>query len=114
MLVAIVADLYPLNQLHHKIRSAVLSGPSIEYMSDVRMVHQRQRLSFCLDSGNDTPTVHAGLDDFQSDPATDGFLLFRDKNQSATSFTDLIEELVSADLIPRSFAGHASRSPISD
>src|SRR5438309_9970981 len=61
------------------------------------MVHQRQRLAFGLEAGDDLARIHAGLDDLQSHLAADGVLLFGDKDQSHAAFADLLHQLVGAD-----------------
>jgi len=41
------------------------SGSAVQHLGDVRMIHQRQRLSFGLEAGDDGLGVHPQLDDFE-------------------------------------------------
>ena len=71
------------------------------------MVHHRQRLPFGLEARDHLFGVHAQLDDFQRHAAPDGFLLFGHVNDTATAFTDLLEEFVAADSVAGLFGnGH--------
>lgn len=63
------------------------------------MIHQRQRLPFGLEPGDDGLRVHAQFDDLQGDPAPDRFGLFGHVHHPAAAFADLLEELVAAHLV---------------
>ena len=71
MLVAVFGDFDAADEFHDKIRPTGFRRPGIEYLGDVGMVHQRQRLPLGLKPGDDTFGVHARLDDFQRDPPAD-------------------------------------------
>jgi len=55
------------------------------------MIHQRQRLSFRLESSNNRFRIHAQLDHLERYEAAHGLVLFRHVNRAATSFTKLLE-----------------------
>src|SRR5690349_14753127 len=67
MSVAIIGDPHTFDQFHYKIRSPTLGGPGIEYVSDVRMAHQRERLPFRLEARDHAFCIHPRLDDLQCD-----------------------------------------------
>jgi hypothetical protein len=59
ILVAVVGDLDPIDQLHDEVRSAGFGGSGIEDLCDVGMVHQGQRLALGLEPGDHVPGIHA-------------------------------------------------------
>ena len=65
------------------------------------MVHHRQRLAFGLEPGHDAPGVHAQLDHFEGNPATDRFLLLSHVDDPAPALADLLEQLVTANAVAR-------------
>src|SRR5262249_47274362 len=85
MLIAVFGDFDTANQFPHKIRPAGPSGPRIKYLRDVGMVHQRERLSFGLEPGNDALGVHAWFDDLQSTPATNRLFLPSHENEAVSA-----------------------------
>src|SRR6478736_3619323 len=99
MLITIVRDLDATDEFHDEEWPPGFRRPSIEYLGDVWMVHQSQRLSLGFEPGDDAPGVHAWLDDFQRNLATNGFLLFRHEHHTAPSLADLLEQFVPADAI---------------
>src|SRR5262245_10493765 len=99
MLITVFRDRDSTHEFHHEIRTTGFSGPGIEYLGDTGMVHQGKCLPFGLESGDDTPGIHAGLDDFQGDSAINGFLLFRHEHHAAPALTNLLKQLVSADAV---------------
>jgi hypothetical protein len=78
----------------------------IKNPGDVRMIHQRERLAFSLEPGNDLPRVHAQLDDLERHTAADRLFLLGHVNDAATAFADFLEQLVTAN----SVAGFFGRS----
>ncbi len=109
MLVAVLRDRHAAHQLHHEIRPAHFGGSAVEDTRDVRMIHQRQRLSLGFEAGNDASGVHTQLDDFQGDGPVDWFLLLGHVHDSATAFADFLEQFVTPDLVAR-FFGHRDRA----
>ena len=61
------------------------------------MVHHRQCLSFGFEAGDDFARIHPGLDDFQSDFATNRLFLFGGIDDSHPPFTQLLTYFVRAD-----------------
>src|SRR2546427_313720 len=94
MLIAVFRDFDTPNQLHDKIRPAGVRRSGIEYFGDVAVVHQGQRLSFSLKTGNDAFGVHARFNDLQGYPTTDRLVLFRHENDAIAAFADLLQQLV--------------------
>src|SRR5271154_3304164 len=62
MLVAVGSDRKALYVLHHKVRLAVGSGASVEDFGDRGVIHNRQRLTFGLESLQDGLVVYSGAD----------------------------------------------------
>jgi hypothetical protein len=96
VLIAIVGDFDAPHELHHKEWSTSFGGSGIQHLGNVWMIHQRQRLTLGVEAGYDLLGVHAQLDHFQGDFAADGLFLFRHVNHTATTFANLLEQLVSA------------------
>jgi hypothetical protein len=69
------------------------------------MIHQGQRLSLGLEARYHALRVHSGLDDLECDAPADRLLLFRYENDAATSFADLLQQLVSTHTLARLFPG---------
>src|ERR1700722_20394332 len=65
MLIAVGGDRNALYVLHHKIRLAVGSGPSVEDFGDCRVVHDRERLAFRLKALQHGLIVNSGADQFE-------------------------------------------------
>ncbi len=99
VLVAVVGDADALHQFHDKERPPFVGGTGVQHLGDVRMIHQRQRLSLGLESGDDLFGVHAELDDLERDAAADGLLLLRHIHHAATAIADFLEDLVAANAV---------------
>ena len=96
-LIAEVRDRNATDQLHNEVRPARLGCSGVEDLSDVGMVHDRQRLAFGLESGDDLLGIHPRLDDLQSHLAANRLLLFGHEDHAKTAFADLLQEFVAAD-----------------
>ena len=71
------------------------------------MVHQRQRLAFGLEAGDDLLGVHAQLDDLERDATTHWLLLLGHVHHAEGAHADLLEEFEGADFVARLFGdGH--------
>ena len=99
VLVAVVGDLDPAHQFHHKEGPARVRRAGVEHLGDIGMVHERQRLALGLEPGDDLLGVHAQLDDLEGDPAADGLLLLGQIDHPAAALADLLEQLVAANLV---------------
>src|ERR1019366_10305328 len=99
ILVAIVGDLDAPDQLHHEKRPASLGGTRVKHFSDVRMIHQGQRLPLRLKAGDDVFGIHAQLDDLEGDLAPDRLGLLGHIDHSPAAFTNLLEQLVPANAV---------------
>ena len=80
--------------------TARLRSSTVEDLGDVRMVHQRQRLTFGLEPGDDFPGVHAGLDDFERHLAMHRLELLGHVHHAKSAFPNLLEQLVTSDHRP--------------
>ena len=58
VLIAVGGELDSAYQFHHEVGPARIGRPSIQHASNVRMIHQRQRLTLGLEPGDDTLGVH--------------------------------------------------------
>src|SRR5260370_26622253 len=65
ILITVFRDFSATEEFHDKIWSAQLGGTGIEYLRDVGMIHQRERLPLCLKPSDHPFRVHARFDDFQ-------------------------------------------------
>jgi len=84
-------------------------GAGIQHLGDIRMVHQRERLAFGLEAGEDVAGIHAGFDDLESHFALDGLGLLGHPNHAHAAFADLLQELVGANDHAGAFAGWGGR-----
>ncbi len=73
---AIARDRNPVDQFHHKVRPATFSCAGIEDPRDVGMVHERERLTFRLKTGDHFPGVHADLEGYLDDRTATTYGLF--------------------------------------
>jgi hypothetical protein len=55
------------------------------------VIHQRKRLPFGFESGDDAFSVHARLDNLQGDLSADRCFLFCHENYAAPAFADLLQ-----------------------
>src|SRR5262249_39401546 len=94
-----VRDLDAADEFHDEERPPGLRRPGIEYFCDVWMIHQSQRLALGLESGDYTPGVHAGLDDFQGNSAMNRLLLFRHEYHTVPSLANLLDQFISTNVI---------------
>src|SRR5258708_11230039 len=74
------------------------------------MIHQLERLSFCLKSGHATFCVHSQFKDFESDSPANRLLLFSHVNHAAASLADLLQQFVSANSVTWLFADTSLRT----
>ncbi len=95
--VTVFGDRNPLDQFHHKIWPACIRAPGIEHAGDVGMIHHRQRLPFRFEARDHLRAIHPRLDNFECDAPADGLLLLGHVDYAHSPFTDLLEELVTAD-----------------
>ena len=86
--VAVFGDRHAVDQLHHEVGPAGVGGAGIEDFGDIGMVHQGQGLAFGLEAGDDLFGIHAQLDDFERDTASNRFLLLRHIDHAAAAFAD--------------------------
>ena len=99
VLVAKIGDPHPADQFHDKVRPAVPGGAGVKHLGDVRVVHQRQGLALGFETRDDRACIHAELDDFESDAATDRFFLLRQIHDAAAALADFFQELVPANAL---------------
>ena len=91
ILIAVVSDFDAAHQFHDEVRPACVRCSGLQDFGNIRMIHHRQRLSLGLESGDDAPRVHAQLDDFERDAASDRFLLLRPVNDPTAAFADFLQ-----------------------
>jgi hypothetical protein len=119
VLVAILGDRHPLDQLHHEVGPAGLGGAGIQHAGNIGVVHQRQGLAFGLEPGDDLVGVHARLDDLQRHAASDRVFLLGHEHGAHPTLADLLEQLVGTDTRAGSFTdrawslGHGSGDAVS-
>ena len=95
--VTVLGDGLTFDQFHHEVRPTTVGRAGIEYAGDVRMVHERQGLTFRLEAGDHLPRIHARLDDLEGYLATDRLVLLSHVHDAHAAFTDLLQQLVRAD-----------------
>jgi hypothetical protein len=82
---------------------------AVEHLSDVRMIHHRERLALGFEARHDLLGVHPELDDLERDLALDGCRLLRHPNSAHATLADGLQELVPADHVAFAFAGQRLR-----
>ena len=98
-LVAVVGDPDPANQFHDEVGPPELGHTGVQNFGDVWMIHQGERLALLLKARDDLLRVHAQLDDLEGHAALDRPLLIGHPDGAKAAFTDLLAELVVADLL---------------
>src|SRR6266566_3159323 len=99
MSVAIIGDPDAINQFHYEIRPATFRCAGIEYVRDIRMIHQSKRLPLSFKACNYAFGVHSWFNDLEGDASVDRLLLFCHENHPVSSFSDLLRQFVAADSI---------------
>ena len=97
-LVAIVGDVYASDHLHDEVRPAGVGRAGVQHLGDVRVVHQGEGLALGFKAGDDLLRIHARLDDFQGHRSAHRVLLLGDEHEAHAAFTNLLQQLVGADL----------------
>src|SRR6266478_3288695 len=97
--VAIIGNAKPFHIFHDEERPSGFGRPTIKDFGNVRMIHQRQGLPFSFKPRDHRPGIHSQLDDLKGDAAMDRLLLFRQINDSATAFADLLQKSIVPDLL---------------
>jgi len=95
--IAVIGDAGAANQFHGKVRPAGVSRPGLEYLGDVRMVHQSQGLALGFEAGHDLPGIHAEFDDLHGHLATHRLGLLRPENQTHPTLADFFQQLIARD-----------------
>ena len=101
--ITVVRDRFATHQYHYKIRSPRIRRPAVVDPRNVRMVHNRQRLTFGFESCQCLARVHSQFDDLQSNSPTHRFRLLCHVDLAETAFTDLFEQLVATNRVTRLF-----------
>jgi hypothetical protein len=101
--VAVSGNRHTFDQLHDEVRPAGLGSSGVEHPSDIRMVHERQGLSFRLEPGDDLARVQPRLDDLEGHLALDRVHLLGHEDRPHAAFADLLQQFVRADDIPGTF-----------
>ena len=103
-LITVLGDGHAADQFHYEERPAGVRRPGVEHLRDVGMVHQRQRLPLGLEAGDDLPSVHPRLDDFEGHLAPHGRGLLGHEHDAEAPFADLLQQLVGTDHRARGFS----------
>jgi hypothetical protein len=104
VLVAVFRDGDTIDQIHYEVRAAAARLPRTENLGDIGMIHQRERLAFGLEAGNDLPRIHSRFEDFESHLAPDGLLLLGHEDDAEAALPDLFQQLVRSDHRAGAFA----------
>src|SRR5262245_5589867 len=94
VLVAIFSDGHAFDKLHDEIRSARWSRAAVEYLGNVRMIHNRQCLPLGLEARHNLSSIHAGLENLERHFAPHWFCLFRKVDNTEPALTNLFQKLV--------------------
>jgi hypothetical protein len=97
VLVAVSSDRHALDEVHDEVRSGADRRSCVEYTGNIRMIHQRQCLPFCLEAGGHMSAVQAGLAELDRDQPLDRLGLLRHPHGTHAAFADLLEQLERAD-----------------
>jgi hypothetical protein len=76
------------------------------------MIHERQRLAFGFEAGDDLFGVHAQLDDLEGHRSMDGLHLLCPIDHPVATFADLLEQLVMVDPVTGLLGDHAGDRPV--
>ena len=73
------------------------------------MIHERERLPLGFEARDDLPGIHAELDDLEGHAAAHRFFLLGHINHTATAFTNLLKQFVTANPVTGFFRESLSR-----
>ena len=88
---AVLRDPNSANQFHHEIWAASHGRPAVQHACNARMIHERERLAFRFESGNDALGIHAQFDHLDRDMAPNGLALLSPINDAEAPFADLLQ-----------------------
>ena len=83
-------DPHALDVFHGEIGTASIVGSRIEYLGHARMVHQSQGLPLGLEPSQHLFGIHAGFDDLERDPASNGLFLLGQPDLPHPAFADFL------------------------
>jgi hypothetical protein len=105
VLVAVPRDRNALDQLHREVRSALLRRAGVEDVGDIGVIHEGEGLALTLESCDDLPAVHTGLDELERYPAADGFFLERLVDLTHPALAQSLNDPIGSDPIGKSRVG---------
>ncbi len=97
VLVAVGRDGVALDVLHDEVGPTLRSLAGIEHLRDAGVIHERECLSFDLETGDDLFGVHSRSDQLEGDLAA-GLLLLGQPDLAHAALTDLLQEPIGSDL----------------
>src|SRR5262249_1806918 len=103
VLVAILRDRDPVNEIHDEVGPSGARRTGIEYAGDVFVVHESQRLALSLETRGDLPGVHPGLDQLERNNSLDRLLLPRHPDRVHAALADFLQERIGSDDGARGF-----------
>ena len=96
VLVAILGDRHPLDQVHHEERPPLAGRAGVEHPGDVGVVHDGQGLALRVEPGQDVAGVHPRLDQLERDHPLDRLDLLGQVDAAHPPLADQLAELVPA------------------
>ena len=107
--VAVTGDGFALHEIHHEVRPSIGTGSRVKNLGNVRVIHHRQGLSFDFEPADDTPGIHAQLENFERNRPLNGILLLHPINRTSSPFSHQVDETVGAYHISRTFSRRLHR-----
>ena len=93
--VAVFGERHAFDQFHDEKRRSRFRRARVQQLGDVRMIHERNRLPFRLESRQDQPRrSQLAVDQLDRDPALHGLALVGHPHAAHAPATDLLEQLV--------------------
>jgi hypothetical protein len=94
LLIAILRDRHPRHVLHDEVRLTLGGDAGIEHLGDGRVIHDRERLAFCLKALHDCRVVHSRLDQLQGHGPPHRRYLLREPHLPHTSLAEGFDQFI--------------------
>jgi len=101
VLVAIARNRDPAHEFHDEEGTSAAGRAGVEHAGNIRVFHQRERLSLHLEPRNHLVGVHADLDDLHGYAPANGLLLLGHPDRAKAALPELLQQLVVSNLRTR-------------
>ena len=97
LLIAVVGNGRAVDVFHDEVRPALRGNTSLQDARNVRIVHQGERLSLCIETPKHPARVHPQLDELNGDPPSQRLVLLAKIDAAHPTLTELPDDAVRTD-----------------